>query len=57
MENFLANRSQRVNLNGQVSKLAAINAGVPLGSILGHLLVLICINDCQMIIKWIVIKS
>ena len=45
MEEFLANRYQRVVLNGQVSKWAAANAGVPQGSILGPLLYLIYIND------------
>ena len=31
MENFLANRYQRVVLNGQVCKWAAVKAGVPQG--------------------------
>ena len=44
-EDFLANRYQRVVLNGQISKWAAVNAGVPPGSILGPLLFLIYIND------------
>ena len=44
MEDFLENRYQRVVFNGQVSKWAAVNAGVPQGSIFGPLLFLIYIN-------------
>ena len=45
MEDFLANQYQRVVLNGQASKWAAVNEGVPQGSILGRLLFLIYRND------------
>ena len=45
MEDFLANRYQRVILNEQVSKWAAVKAGVPQGLIFGPLLFLIYIND------------
>ena len=45
MEEFLANRYQRVGLNDQVSKRAAVKEGVPQGSILVPLLLLIYIND------------
>ena len=45
MEEFSANIYQRVVLNGQVSKWAAVKAGVPQGLILDPLLLLICIND------------
>ena len=38
MKEVLASRYQRVVLNGQVSKLTAVNTGVPQGSILGPLL-------------------
>ena len=45
---FLANRYQRVVLNGQFSKWTAVNVGIPQASILGPLLFLIYINE-----KWI----
>ena len=45
MEDFLANRYQRVILNGQVSKCAAVKAGVSRSSVLGPLLYLGYIND------------
>ena len=45
IEDFLSNRYQRVVLNGQSSRWAAVNAGVCQGSILGSLLLLVYIND------------
>ena len=44
-ENYLCDRFQRVVLNGQTSSWKPVPAGVPKGSILGALLLLICISD------------
>ena len=45
LTNFLDDRKQRVVINGQHSKWAYIEAGVPQGSILGPLPFLIYMND------------
>ena len=45
LRNYLHERNQRVVLNGQISSWELIKSGVPQGSVLGPLLILIYIND------------
>ena len=45
IDSFLSDRFQRVLLNGQTSKWSQIKTGVPQGSLLGPLLVLVYIDD------------
>ena len=48
----LSNRSQHVSTNGYESGLAAINCGVPQGSVLGLLVFLLYMNDLNQAIKF-----
>ena len=45
IKSFLLHRTQRVILNGQLSKVTSVISGVPQGSVLGLLLFIIYIND------------
>ena len=45
LNSYRINRQQRVKVSGQVSEWSVINRGVPLGSVLGPLLVNLFLND------------
>ena len=51
-KSYLSNRNQYVSINGYESGPAAINCGVPQGSVLGPLLFLLYINDLNQAIKF-----
>ena len=51
-KSYLSNRNQYVSINGYESGLAAVNCGVPQGSVLGSDLFLSYINDLSQAIKF-----
>ena len=51
-KSYLSNRSQYVSINGFDSDLAALNCGIPQGSVLGPLPFLLYINGLNQAIKF-----
>ena len=53
-KSYLSNRKQYVNWHGSNSKIETVSCGVPQGSILGHLLFTLYVNDLSKVSNKIV---
>ena len=51
IDDFLANRTQRVVINGEKSKEGSVSSGIPQGSVLGPIPFVIYINDVPANVK------
>ncbi len=56
METWISKRKQRVVISGTASDWAPVTSGVPQGSVLGSLLLIIYINDIDVGLDYIVSK-
>ena len=52
LNSYVSNCNQYISINGYESGLAALNSGIPQGSVLGPLLFLLCINCINQAIKF-----
>ena len=50
-DSYLSNRTQKTTINGVLSDSMSINVGVPQGSILGPLMIVVFINDLTSVLK------
>ena len=50
-KSYLSNRSFKVNLENNFSQPASVSSGIPQGSIMGPLLILIYVNDMSQAVK------